>query len=259
MSEQGKVADPVETPSVDDAAPVETPAEPEQPSPEQERVNKLEGELGSLKGELEKARAEARESGRRAQSAADSHASRLEKRIERLNGLLTAIASQSMTEPDLRAWKLQQELDNEREARATVDTEAQTRRQQEDFQTYSAQLLAEEGISSTDPVLMEAWGRFSAQAKDPSDWKPALVRAVAEVRKAEAKTATERAKTAVEKALEDERNKAKNKQRESSGPVDNGAPGSRSHKPIREMTAEEFAVYDAQRENERRARQMARM
>ena len=258
MDEQGKAADPVEAPSVDEAAPAETPAEPEQPSPEQQRIARLESDLTALRAEQEKVRAEARESGRRAQSAADSHASRLEKRIERLTGLLNAVATQNMSEPDLRAWRLQQELDSEREARASVDTEAQARRQNEEFQTYSASLLAEEGISSDHPVLTEAWNRFSAQAKDPSEWKAALSRAVAEVRKAEAKAAIEKATKAEAAAREDERNKLKNKSRADSGPVDNGAPGSRSHKPIRDMTEQEFAVYDAEREAERRARMAAR-
>ena len=259
MDEQGKVADPVETPSVDDAVPDETPAEPEQPAPEPERATKaeLQSELTSVRAELAKVREEARESGSRAQSAADKHAARLEKRIERLSTTLEQIAALNMDEPSLRAWKAQQETEKLREQYSERDSEAASRKAQEDFQAYSAAVLAEEGISSTDPVLRSAWDRYAAGGKDISDWKAALGRAIAEVRKAEAKTAIEKAQEAEKKAREDERAKMKNEKRSNSGSVDQGVSASVSQKRIRDMTEEEFAAYDQAQTEARERRRMA--
>jgi hypothetical protein len=251
VSEQGKAADPVEAPSVDDAAPVETPAEPAPPSPEQQRIDKLEADLTALRAEQDKVRADARESGSRAQSTADKHAARLEKRIERLSATLEQVAALNMDEPSLRAWRAQQENERLRESITEQTSEVQTERQRAEFQTYSAQLLAEEGIASSDPVLTEAWNKYSAQAKDPSDWKAALSRAVADVRKAEAKVAIEKAKTAAEQAREDERNRIKNERRTTQGPTDQGVAASVSRKPYMDMTDEEFAADSAKKKAER--------
>ncbi len=261
MEAEGKAAAEVETPVVDTADPTEAPAEPQAPSPEPEFVIKaeLQTELNSLRAELKTARDEGNESGRRAQRAADTHASRLEKRIERLAGLLDVVATRGMDESEAQAWKLRQELEKEREARSTGDSEVQRQRQEDDWRTYSSAVLAEEQIAADNPTLKEAWGRYSAGAKDPSDWKAALGRAVAEVRKAELKDAQAKAKEAEGKAREDERAKIRNERRSSAGPVDQGAPGGSGAKKVADMSEEEFTAYKAQRDDERVRRRMAQI
>lgn len=259
MDEKETAAADAPAPVVDTADEAAAPAEPSKPSPEPERVTKAEyqTEIARLNEQLRLTREEATEGSRRAQRAADTHASRLEKRIERQQALLDEVATRGMDESDVRAWRSQRELDREREKSASYDSEAQVRRAEEDFRAYSTQVLSEEAIDQQNPVFKEAWGRFSAQAKDPSDWKAALNRAVAEVRKDEVKKAREEAKTAEQRARDDERAKVRNEKRESAGTTSEGVVGSVGKKKIENMTEAEFDAYDKQREEERNRRRMA--
>lgn len=256
MDEQGKVADTEVAPVVDTAAPEETPAETAQPSPDNERVTKLEGTIATLQSELTTVRAEARDSGRRAQSAADSHASRLERRIERLTETLDAVATRGMDENEIRSWKLQRDNERLRESSTERDQSANRQQQEAEFQTYSATVLGEEGIDSKDSVFTEAWSKYSSQAKDPSDWKAALHRAISEVRKAAAKTADEKVKSVEAQAREDERNKIKNENRTRSGPTDQGVAASVTRKAYLDMSDDEFEADSVKKKAERDRRLM---
>lgn len=259
MAEKDPVAAEDPTPAVDAAVEEEAPAAPLEPSPEKEPVTKaeLKAEIASLREELRAKTEEANESGRRAQRTADSQASRLEKRIERYSALLDEVATRGMDEPDIRAWKYRQEAEREREKSAGYDAESQERKAREDFASYSSQVLTEEQIDRENPVFKEAWNRYIGQAKDQSDWKVALTRAVADVRKNEAKTARDDASKAAERAREDERAKARNVKRQAAGPIDNGAVGSVSQKSVADMTDAEFDAVKAQVDEQRMRRRMA--
>lgn len=264
MDKQGQADTPAADVPLEGTPATDAPAEPTQPPSDQDRVTTLESEIATLRTELATATSKLGETdgrSRGAQRTADQLAARLERRIERLASQLDAVATRGMDENEARTWKLQQELEKERESRTTTDSNTIRLQQEEEFRVFSSTMLAEEQLDPNNPTLKAAFDRFAATAKDPSDWKVALTRAIAEVRKDEAKTAAQKTKEAVDKAREDERKKLLNKSREASGPLDTGNQGAISKKPVDQMDDAEFAAYWEQRRadiNRRRMQQSIR-
>lgn len=179
-------------------------------------IEDLRGQITNLETERDGLRRDFRS----AQSTSDANARKLNKQIERLSMQMEAVATRGMEPSEVRAWKIENELLREREARETTDADTQARRTEEEFRSYSANLLAAEGLDASNTVLREAWNKRAAGLTDLGDLKAALGRAIADVRKAEGDTKVTQAQEKAKKELEEERKKLINKERANTGPVD---------------------------------------
>ena len=226
MTEETKVAAETETPSLDEAAKVETPTGSPDPQETTPDPAALKADIAALREELKATEAKAKEAieaHRRSQGTTDAVSKRLEKRIERIQAELENIVTSGMDEGQVRAWRLQRELE---ELASSRTTEVDVQREREEFATWSGPFLQEEGIPPTDPALNEVFNRLAASGKNAADWKIALTRAVAQVHKQRAEESEKKAKEREDKAREDERNKLKNEKRSGLGPLDGGGtPG----------------------------------
>ena len=184
---------------------------------------------------------------RRSESKGDTAA----KRIERLEVQLEALATRGMDDSESRAWKAERALERATEATQTVSQQQEYERAAADFQQRSASFLNGEGIKSDDQRLTAAFSKFAADARSYDDWDKALLRAVAEVHKDERTKLTTDSKAREDKIREEERAKLRNEQKATDGPIDKGQPGSTSSKPVKDMSDEEFKVYERQKDDER--------
>lgn len=243
---------------VPDTAPESTPpALPEDAAPTETALTRTEvtaliaaaqQEVQSkLKSDLEAAYKAAR----RSESKGDT----ANAKIAKLEATLEAVATRGMDESEVRLWKAERAAERASEATNQVSQQQEYEQAQAAFQQKSAAYLASEGIKPNDERLTTAFSKYAQEAKTYADWDNALIRAVAEVHKAEAKRVADEAKSAVDKAREEERVKLRNEQRASEGKLDKGQPASTSKVDFATMSDEEFKAYDAQLTEQRLRRQ----
>lgn len=259
MTEEGKVAAEAPAPA-EPAAPAPAPTNESAPAPKEDPVALLESRIGEKLTATERSLLtrvdEAFQEARRAQSAADKNASKLRQEFDRRWTAFEALATRGMDENELRTWRTQTENARLLAERDSQDQDTRDRQAQEEFQSWSASVLAEEKIDANDPTFKDAWTRYAAAAKSPADWRGALGRAVATYRKSETEKAVQAERESAKKALEEERKKATNERREKAGPVDTGQPASTATKSVAEMSEAEFEVYSKRRKEERDRRLM---
>lgn len=263
MTEEAQPAVPAEAPAIEPAAPA--PATPgdvpaSEPKPE-DPIAALRAELGdrltaSEKRLLAEAQA-ASEAARRAQSAADRNASRLRAEFDRRWTAFEGLATQGMTEEQLRIWKTETENARLRAERDSVDQDSKDEQVKTEFQNWATQQLAEEQVSASDPVFSAAWQKRASNAKTPAEWRSALGLAIADYRREEGKKSVETERQKAQRLVDEERKKATNAKRESAGPIDNGPAGSTTQKKPADMSEEEFAAYWENKKRAIRERQAA--
>ena len=234
-------------PSTTAVAQVETPAPSSTPALTVESIKE------ALLPEIRRETKAAYDAARRAEAKAERAPDKFREQIAPLEEAIEAILTQSLNEDQRQAFIAKRDL-----ARATRrDPDAEQAQQVAEFQTEAASVLEEEGIKADDPVLVAAYQKYLAGAKNPSQWRTALGRAIAAVHKDLAVKSESSASEREKKAREDERTKVQNERRESDGPVDRGQPASSNQKvDWANLSPEEFALKEAAYDAERKARRM---
>lgn len=214
-----------------------------------ELISKANEEVSTrLKADLDAAYKAARRSEAKGDTA-NAKLAKMEARLEE-------VATRGMDEGEARLWKAQRAEERAQEASSTVTTQRDNERAFADWNVRAQEYLRTEGITAEDPVLIASFNKNVEGARTYDDYDRAMSRAVADVHKDRAKKATDNVKVVADKAREEERARLRNEQRRGEGPVDRGSPASPASKPDwKTMTDEEFKVYDAQRDADRKARQ----
>lgn len=176
-------------------------------------------------------------------------------KIAKMEATLEVVATRGMDESEARLWKAERIAERATETTQQVSQQQEYEQAQAGFQQRSAAYLSGEGIKHDDPRLTAAFSKYAAEAKTYAEWDTALVKAVADVHKSEARRVAEESKSAVDKAREEERAKLRNEQRASDGKLDKGQPASTSKIDWTSISDEEFKTLDAERTAERLRRQ----
>lgn len=185
--------------------------------------------------EIKKELKAAYDAARRAEAKSDVIPQKFSARIERLESLLEDAVTRGMEENEARAWKATRALEREKEDKEPQSPEVLW----QSFQMEAGDILADEGLKAED--INEFWNERVKAARNPSQWRDALLRSIADFRKAEVRKAREEGKTLADKAREEERKKAINEQRKEDGPIDRGQPASSGPKDWAKASDEEVA------------------
>lgn len=176
-------------------------------------------------------------------------------KIQKLETALEAVATRGMDESEARLWKAERAVERANETSTQVTAQQEYETAQRAFAEKSSAFLASEGIDAKDERLTASFAKYAAEAKTYADWDNALIRAVADVRKDEAKKATLTVKEQVEKAREEERAKLRNEQRSTEGKLDKGSPAAAGKVDYASMSDAEFIALEAEKTAERLRRQ----
>ena len=196
-------------------------------------------DIEALRAEVQKAGKAAYDAARRAENKADNARRIVESKTAELEGAYEQLVTQNLSEPDARAWKAERELKRVQETHNAPDV--QYERAAAEFQSSAATYMAAEGVNEAD--ISESFQQYAKNAKTPAEWDIALIRAVADHHKTVAKQAKDEAKTAGDRAREDERAKLRNEKRSNSGPIDRSSPSAGGGKSPAEMNPEEFDAH----------------
>lgn len=219
------------------SAPAETPQET---SPTLEQVKALIDETwASRKTEIDKELESAYKTLRRGEAKSDT----AQKRIEKLEGELLEVSLRGLEPQQQEVERLKRQVQREADSRTAPSADAEVAK----FNEWSRPFLEEEGIPSNDATLTEAFQKYGEGWTTQADLKVALTRAVAQVRKAEAKKAVADSAEQVKKAREEERAKARNTERQSEGKLDRGTPAASNRKDFISMSDEEWKAFNASR------------
>ena len=227
--------------------------QPEAPAPTSTPPLTIEAMKEALLPEIRKELKSAYDAARRAEAKAERAPQADIERLTPIQQAVEELLTRDLSDDAKEAFKAKRDL-----ARVTrPDPAADHDREITVFQQEVSSILEEEGIPANHPVLSQAWDKHSQSAKTPAQWRTAFGRAVAEVRKDEAKKAGASVADEVKKAREDERTKVLNEHREKEGPIDRAQPASSNGKTdYLAMTDEEFKRVEAAKDAERKARRL---
>lgn len=153
-----------------------------------------------------------------------------QKRIDKLEAELLEVSLRGLEPAQVEVEKLRRQVQRDADSRsAPPDPDAEVAA----FKGWSSSYLEEEQIGPDDPVLKASFQRYADGWQGAADLRVALTRAVADVRKEQAKAARSEAAEREKKAREDERAKLRNEKRAEDGKVDKGAAAPASASPVR--------------------------
>lgn len=165
-------------------------------------------------------------------------------KIAKVEALQEALATRGMDESEARLWKAERAVERANETTQVVNQQQEYEQAQSAFRQRSTAFLASEGIKPDDERLTASFAKYAGEAKTYADWDNALLRAVADVHKSEAKRVADESKTAVEKAREEERARLRNENKAVGGKVDNGHPATAGKTDWASLSDEEFKAND---------------
>ncbi len=165
-------------------------------------------------------------------------------KLLKMEQTLEAVATRNMDENEARLWKAERAVERANETTQVVNQQQEYEQAQTVFRQRSTAFLASEGIKPDDERLTTSFAKYVAESKTYADWDNALIRAVADVHKSEAKRIADEAKTSVEKAREEERAKLRNETRSGDGKIDKGSPAAQGKVDWNSLSPEEFAAND---------------